>query len=203
MPQLESFLRVKKENRTVRWYAMSAVYRSELKIKAYLLDHKVECYVPMTEKEVMRKGVGKEVRKVPAVSNLIFVHSSVDIIQELKQSQPYLQYKISRKHGELYGKKIWVKDDEMLNFKAFCDLPVKKRIEDESEIKLPLLKAGQKVRLIKKDGQVIEGELIQFRGKRHKEFCVQAGQYKAIAKLNELSEFKIVDSEVAIENTTE
>ena len=168
MPQLESFLRVKKENRTVRWYAMSAVYRSELKIKAYLLDHKVECYVPMTEKEV-------------------------------KQGQPYLQYKISRKHGELYGKKIWVKDDEMLNFKAFCDLPVKKRIEEieeeESEIRLPLLKTGQKVRLIKKDGQVIEGELIQFRGKRHKEFCVQAGQYKAIAKLSELSEFTIVDSQ--------
>lgn len=197
MPLLESFLRVQKENRTVRWYAMSAVYRSELRIKAYLEKHKVECFVPLVEKEQTRKGRPKEVCRVPAIGNLIFVHSSVDCIQRLKSSEPYLQYKISRRRGDQYGKKIWVDDVQMQNFISFCELPVEKRFDEEQEeeqgLQLPLAKPGQKVLILKKDGSSIHGTLLQFRGRKHKEICVQAGRYKAFAKLEDCEDFQIVE----------
>ena len=82
-----------KDDAEVKWYAMSATYRSELKVKEYLDSKQVECFVPLVPafRVVNRRRVKS---LVPAVSNLIFVHASKNTIDILKKTQPRWQYKM-------------------------------------------------------------------------------------------------------------
>ena len=71
---------------------MSAPYRRELRAKEFL-DHKgVECFVPMKEALVERRSGTKSRKMIPAIHNLIFVHTTKERIKELKQGVNFLQY---------------------------------------------------------------------------------------------------------------
>ena len=74
------------------WFAMSAPYRRELKAKEFLDRKGVECFVPMKETLVERPGGTKSRRMVPAIHNMIFVHTTKERIKELKQGVNFLQY---------------------------------------------------------------------------------------------------------------
>lgn len=73
----------------MEWYAMRVTYSRELKVQAVLQQLGIESFVPM------RRGVthGKEgphYGLVPAIHNLIFVHSTQSRLTELKQGREEL-----------------------------------------------------------------------------------------------------------------
>lgn len=77
---------------TLTWFAMSAPYRRELIAKEFLRQKEVECFVPMKEALVEKRGGNKRRQMVPAIHNLIFVHTTKERIKALKQGVNFLQY---------------------------------------------------------------------------------------------------------------
>ena len=77
---------------TLTWFAMSAPYRRELIAKEFLRQKDVECFVPMKEALVEKRGGTKRRQMVPAIHNLIFVHTTKERIKALKQGVNFLQY---------------------------------------------------------------------------------------------------------------
>lgn len=70
----------------ILWYPMRVTYGREMRVKAFLDSIDVESFLPMTNK--VSKVVGRiRHETVPAISNLIFVHSSLSIINELKHTR--------------------------------------------------------------------------------------------------------------------
>lgn len=63
-----------------RWYVMRVTYSRELKAMQLLQKANVECYVPML---YVRDEFGKHT--VPAVHNLIFVHTTRDVLDTCKR----------------------------------------------------------------------------------------------------------------------
>lgn len=170
----------------VKWYAMSATYRNEMKIKEYLDIKEVENFIPMVTgfRVINRRRVKMQ---VPAVSNLIFVHASKKRIDDLKISQPRLQYKMMP-DGES-RRYITIPDDEMLNFIKACSLAGdKKCFLDPAKIDFDALniKNGDRIRITFDDGTTLEGYLIALKGRRKKEVIINAGNVLSI-KLDDKS----------------
>lgn len=122
----------------------------------HLLDSAdIENYIPMQQKIQVVDGK-KRKALVPAVHNLVFVHSSKEIIQPFKKQVPYLQYIIDRSRGEDAGPLI-VPDRDMENF-----MKVVQVCQDSLEY-LPVgdrnFPAGAKVRIIGGELDGVEGIL--------------------------------------------
>ena len=67
----------------LHWYALRVTYSRELALKEYLDTQHIESFIPM-HYEYMEKD-GRRLRKlVPAVHNLVFVHSTRARIDALK-----------------------------------------------------------------------------------------------------------------------
>ena len=91
-PQQKQVTYTVENESTPVWFAMSAPYRRELRAKEFL-DHKgVECFVPMKEALVERRSGTKSRKMIPAIHNLVFVHTTKERIKELKQGVNFLQY---------------------------------------------------------------------------------------------------------------
>ena len=79
------------------WYAMSVPYNRVLKVKSMLDAEGIEAFVPMRYE--VRTVRGKKVRLyVPAVSNLLFVHTTDSRLRLFKQTTTFLQYLVRRVH---------------------------------------------------------------------------------------------------------
>ena len=74
------------------WFAMSAPYRRELIAKEFLEQRGIDCFVPMKEALVEKCNGSKRRQMVPAIHNLIFVHTTIETIKYLKQGVNFLQY---------------------------------------------------------------------------------------------------------------
>ena len=72
------------------WFAMRATYRRELDAQNYLANHGIESFIPMHYKEFI-KSKQKKRELVPIIRSLIFVHTTPEKIQAIKQHIPYLQ----------------------------------------------------------------------------------------------------------------
>lgn len=73
------------------WYAMSVPYNRVLKVKGMLDTEGIETFVPMRHE--IRIVRGKKVRLyIPAVSNLLFVHTTDSRLRLFKQTTTFLQY---------------------------------------------------------------------------------------------------------------
>lgn len=66
-----------------KWYPMRVTYGRELKVKASLDSLGIDNYVPMTYHVVESQGE-RHKKLVPAIHNLIFIHSSLNVITGLK-----------------------------------------------------------------------------------------------------------------------
>ena len=95
---------------------MSAPYRRELKAKEYLEKKGVECFVPMRRELINKPGGAKQRKLVPAIHNLIFVHSTKELIKELKQGVDFLQFHTRPQEGK--NVPIIVPDKQMQQFIA-------------------------------------------------------------------------------------
>ena len=103
------------------WFPMRVTYQREMKVKAELDRLEIENFIPMTYRFTeLRKQGDTELRRelVPAINNLIFVHSTKERISELKVSNELLEplrYMIDQTAGEAHTI-MTVPDKQMENF---------------------------------------------------------------------------------------
>ena len=102
----------------ILWFAMSAPYRRELIAKDYLDKKGIECFVPMKEALVDRHNGVKRRQLLPAIHNLIFVHTTRERIKTLKQGVNFLQYHTRPQGGKNIP--ITVPDGQMQQFITIC-----------------------------------------------------------------------------------
>lgn len=103
------------------WFPMRVTYQREMKVKAELDRLEIENFIPMTYQFTeSRKQGDTELRRelVPAINNLIFVHSTKERISELKVSNELLEplrYMIDQTAEEAHTI-MTVPDKQMENF---------------------------------------------------------------------------------------
>lgn len=170
-----------KEN-TIVWFAMSAPYRRELIAKEYLDRKNIECFVPMTEALVERRNGTKSRQMVPAVHNLIFVHTTKENIKTLKQGTNFLQYRTRPEDGK--NVPIIVPDSQMRQFIAIT------QAKNESITYLRPeevdIKKGTRVRVHGGVFDGTEGHFVKLQGKRSRRVVLLIEGITAVA-LTEIS----------------
>ena len=72
------------------WFPMRVTYSRELKVKAELDRIDIENFLPMTYKLVDADTENPHRELVPAINNLIFIHSSQECISQLKTANVVL-----------------------------------------------------------------------------------------------------------------
>lgn len=103
------------------WFPMRVTYQREMKVKAELDRLEIENFIPMTYQftESRKQGDTEPRRElVPAINNLIFVHSTKERISELKVSNELLEplrYMIDQTAEEAHTI-MTVPDKQMENF---------------------------------------------------------------------------------------
>lgn len=100
------------------WFPMRVTYSREMKVKGELERLEIENFVPMTYKVADADTDHPHRELVPAISNLIFVHSTQEMISRLKSSNDVLEplrYMIDLTKGD-DPVIMTVSDKEMENF---------------------------------------------------------------------------------------
>lgn len=164
------------------WFAMSAPYRRELKAKEYLAARGIESFVPMT-KVVVEKGRTKKSTMVPAIHNLLFVYTTKERMQQVKQGIDYLQYRTFPCNGK--NRPITVPDKEMEQFIAITQA----RMEELTYLKPEEIdiEKGTKVRIHGGTFDGTEGVFIKIKGKRNRRVVVLIEGLAAVAINAEIS----------------
>ena len=99
------------------WYPMRATYNRELRLKSSFDELGIECFVPM-KYEIDEDDTASKERLVPAIHNLIFVHSTQETITGLKMGKrdfAPLRY-MMRHNADGETEIMTVPDREMDNF---------------------------------------------------------------------------------------
>ena len=98
---------------------MRVTYGRQLSVKAHLDSDKIDNYLPMREEWVLDENGHPQYRVVPAVSNLIFIHSSQHDITQLKMFRSEytpLRYITNRFSHDFGDRLLTVPDRQMENF---------------------------------------------------------------------------------------
>lgn len=159
------------------WFAMSAPYQREMKAKAELEKHSIPCFVPMRMSAVRHRTgkISKEL--VPAVHNLVFVHSTRELLQQVKQTIPFIQY-LTRPYS---GKNIpiTVPDKEMQQFISVTESYNERLIFlTPEEVHL---EKGTPVRIIGGPFDGIEGTFVKVKGCRNRRVVIMARNILGLA----------------------
>lgn len=158
----------------VLWYAMRVPYRNELKVQLKLQEKGIETFIPKRKKIVKKRGK-TSYELLPAVNNLIFVHSSLSVIKGLKQEILNLQYLVNKSENKSI--KIVVRDNEMQSFiKAVENLEEITYLSPE-EINI---EKGTRVRIIGGNFDGVEGIFVKVKGKRNKKVVVMLDKLLAV-----------------------
>ncbi len=164
-------------NGEIIWFAMSAPYRRELKAKAFLESKGIECFVPMKNAIVDKRNGIKSRQLVPAIHNLIFVHTSKSTIQELKRGRDFLQYMTRPQDGK--NTPITIPDKQMSQFIAATNTTNEELIYlRPEEIDL---KKGAKVRVHGGAFDGMEGTFMKVQGKRNRRVVILVESVAAVA----------------------
>ena len=102
----------------ISWFPMRVTYSRELKVKAELDRLAIENFLPMTYKLLDADTENPHRDLVPAINNLIFIHSSKDRISRLKSTNAVLQplrYMMDRTAQQAHTI-MTVPDAQMQNF---------------------------------------------------------------------------------------
>ena len=102
----------------ISWFPMRVTYSRELKVKAELDRLAIENFLPMTYKLLDADTENPHRDLVPAINNLIFIHSSKDRISSLKSTNAVLQplrYMMDRTAQQAHTI-MTVPDAQMQNF---------------------------------------------------------------------------------------
>lgn len=167
---------------SIVWFAMSAPYRRELIAKEFLDKKNIECFVPMKEALIDRRNGSKCRQKVPAIHNLIFVHTTKETIKSLKQGVNFLQYCTRPKDGKNIP--ITVPDNQMQQFIAVTNAnneSITYLRPEEIDIK-----KGTRVRVHGGVFDGTEGYFVKVQGKRSRRVVMLIEGITAVA-LTEIS----------------
>lgn len=160
------------------WFPMRVTYRRELKVKAVLDDLGIECFVPMHYEWVGDPDNPKKML-VPAIHNLIFIHTTQETLTTLKMTRQeleplrYIMLPAENDRREI----MVVPDRQMDNFLRVA------RMQDDSVMFLEysdfIRKVGKRVRI--KAGTFAGVEGIVKRIKNNKHVVVQIEGVAAVA----------------------
>ena len=150
------------------WYPMRVTYSQELKLKASLDEEGVENFLPMTYQLVERNGE-RHRSLVPAIHNLIFIHSTQERITHLKmynKAFTSLRYMMMTSPSAFSKPEILtVRDREMENFIRVASAA------DDSVMFLDWSTVADKVsrRVMVMDGPFagVEGVVMRIRRNKH------------------------------------
>lgn len=152
------------------WFAMRATYRRELDAKQLLDQQSIENFIPMHYR-VSIKNKQKKRELVPVVRNLLFVRSTLPILNRIKETITWLQFMTEMKEGRKVP--LIVPDLQMRQFIAVAGTYDEQLIYLKPE-ELNLTK-GTKVRI---NGGVFDGQegiFVKVKGARDKRVvvCIQ------------------------------
>lgn len=150
------------------WYPMRVTYSREMKVKEALDALDVENFLPMQWRIVDDKKVYRKKKLVPAISNLIFIHASRQLISKLKTTRTALRplRYITAKAVTPANKSeiLVVPDRQMENFMRVAS------VEDERVMFLDnndfVNRIGQRVRITEGFFAGVEGEIKRIQGNR-------------------------------------
>lgn len=148
---------------------MRVTYGREVAVKAFLDSIGVEAYLPMTEKS-WRDGKAIRHKRMPAISNLLFVHDCQKHITQLKHTQREaepLRYMTKPTGAEKYAswEILIVPDRQMENFLKVATGPEEQR----TFLKVEEMrgKAGEKVVITSGPFAGVEGVIKRIHGNKH------------------------------------
>ena len=107
------------------WFPMRVTYGRELAVKEHLDKERIECFLPMRYEIIDHNGQ-RERKLVPAVSNLIFVRSTVDILNDKKHYDndcAPLRYMMRSSTYDSLHEIMTVSDSAMNNFMKVAKVP--------------------------------------------------------------------------------
>lgn len=161
----------------VSWYVLNAIFGKEMQVRQSMSEQHFETFVPM--RYTIRNTVKGKIRLlVPAIHNLIFVHSVKSAIEEFKASDPRTIYFMTRKEGNRRVI-LTVPDAQMEAF-----IRVARHAEEDllyfrpDEIRL---EKGDRVRVHGGKFDGLEGILLKVKGKRSKRVVVKLNDLAAVA----------------------
>ena len=139
----------------MNWFAIRVSYSRELALKAILDAEKIENFIPMRYEYVIKSG--KRVRRLlPAIHNLVFVHSTrkrIDALKDELESSMPIRFIMNRE----FCRPVVIPDAQMRSFILVAGT-YEESIVYVEPAELQLIK-GQKVRVI---GGVFEGAVGEF-----------------------------------------
>lgn len=109
-----------------KWFVLRVSYGRVLKASEILTKRNIENYVPMKYKEITKQGK-KQLVKEPILPSLIFVHSTLEILDSVLNDgrvnhedrsllSYYYDHTIQRKDAPDRNPPLIVRDDAMMNF---------------------------------------------------------------------------------------
>lgn len=159
------------------WFALSAPYRREKAALELLEKHEIESFLPQAYK-IFTDRSGRKVRKlVPVVSNLLFAHTTKEILQDIKLGVPYLQYRTRYEGGKNIP--IIVPDYQMNQFMAVCKTHNEQLMFLQPH-EIDIAK-GSRVRIIGGALDGVEGIFVKVKGVRSKRVVVMLEGITAVA----------------------
>lgn len=160
----------------IEWFAMSATFGRALKAKDFLESRSISCFIPMRYEVVSDGTRGKKRQLIPAIKNLLFVHTTRSQIQTLKSEVDYLQYLTCKEGNRRIP--IVVPARQMEQFITVCNSYNDKLLYlNPEEINL---KKGTPVQIIGGPFDGVEGTFIKIEGVRSRRVVVDVPNIAAV-----------------------
>lgn len=151
------------------WFAVRVSYSRELALKEVLDKKRIENFIPLRHDYVIKNG--KRIRKlVPAVHNLVFVHTTRQCIDELKE-QLGIKIPIRLIMNREHRCPIIIPDAQMRNFILVAGTD-EEAVLYIDPVELYLVK-GQKVRITGGVFEGVVGEFVRIRHDRRVVVCIE------------------------------
>lgn len=152
----------------LHWFPMRVTYNRELKVKASLDQLNIKTFLPIKTKLVERNG-HRHFEQVPAIHNLLFVHSTRDTLTGLKMTEDDfspLRYMMTRPlDPSIRPQIIHIPEREMENFIRVASITDDRvMFLDYSDV---AHKVGRRVIITEGDFAGIEGTVKRVKKNRH------------------------------------
>ena len=151
----------------IHWYPLRVTYSSELLLKEILDAENIENFIPM-HYEYIKKADRKIRKLVPVVHNLIFVRSSLECIERIRQSIAL----------SLAVRYIFNQEEQIVYLDPIATA----------------LQKGDRVRVIGGIFEGVEGVIIRVKGDRRVSVCIQGVMAVATAYIHPSLIERISDS---------
>lgn len=163
----KEYLVVNESKTDIYWYALRVTYSRELIFKEYLDSEAIENFIPM-HYEYVTKGERRVRKLVPVVHNLVFVRSSRDRINLMKD---VLSLPIRYIMNKETNRPIIVPERQMRNFIAVAGTNEEQLVYLEPTS--VSFRKGQRVRVTGGLFQGVEGEFIRVKNDRRVMVSIQ------------------------------